>query len=532
MPETLWIPASVAFLLSTLQEAGFECYVVGGAVRDLLLHSQTAEGTAQPPQKTFDFDLTTNATPEQIQTLFPESFYENEFGTVGVALENITPILGFEPPTAQPVAKNRIIDLARATKVHDSLVGDEGGAADEAPSQPVLEITTYRSKELYETGHRRPSTLTWGSSIQEDLTRRDFTCNALAFTISPQLCQKILKQKTWWTSISWGDITFIDEFNGLADLSNSLLKTVGSPTERFTEDALRLLRAVRFSVQLNFEIQHETYQALCAQSGLITHISWERIRDELFKILASRYPAEGIEILDDTGLLQHILPELLEGKGVKQGGHHTTDVWTHSIDALRYCPATDPLVRLATLLHDVAKPRTMAKSGDSVTFYNHELIGARVAKEIGKRLKLSKDQNDRLFTLVRQHMFYYQPHNTDASIRRFMRKVGLNNIDDILDLREGDRLGSGARKTSWRLEEMKQRMIDQLHQPMDARDLALNGHDLMTELQLKPGPILGEIITFLLECVLENPELNTKEELLKLAQRYLSEGRSSLLPSS
>ena len=198
---------------------------------------------------------------------------------------------------------------------------------------------------------------------------------------------------------------------------------------------------------------------------------------------------------------------------------------------MRYCPSTDPVVRLATLLHDIAKPQTQAITPETITFYNHEVVGARTARSIAQRLRLSKKDVDRIFTLVRFHMFYYQPHNTDASIRRFMRKVGLANIDDILDLREGDRLGSGARKTSWRLEEMKQRMMEQLHQPLDVTDLALNGHDLMTELELKPGPEIGRILNSLFELVLDQPELNQRQSLLQEA-RTLAANASPTPPVS
>jgi putative nucleotidyltransferase with HDIG domain len=240
------------------------------------------------------------------------------------------------------------------------------------------------------------------------------------------------------------------------------------------------------------------------------------------KMIGSRYPAEAITLLDETGILTHILPELLQTKGVEQAGHHTTDVWTHSLDALRTCPSTDPVVRLATLLHDIAKPQTQQITDTTITFYNHEVIGARVAKKIAERLRLSRRDCDRVFTLVRYHMFYYQPENTDASIRRFMRKVGLENINDILDLREGDRLGSGARHTSWRLEEMKQRMVEQLHQPFSIQDLAIDGHDLMETFSLKPGPQLGKILQQLFEKVLDEPELNTKESLLEVAATLIA----------
>ena len=269
------------------------------------------------------------------------------------------------------------------------------------------------------------------------------------------------------------------------------------------------------------EIDDKTYQAIFDHAHLIEHISWERIRDEFLKILGSDFPAEGVEILDDTKILEYIMPELLEGKGVKQGGHHITDVWTHSIEALRETPSIDPIVRLATLMHDIGKPRTYALKNGDITFYNHEIVGSRMASKIAKRLRLSKKNIQRIFILVRQHMFHYQQHNTDAAIRRFMRKVGLGNIDDILDLREGDRLGSGAKRTSWRLEEMKQRMIQQLNQPMEVKDLKIDGNDIMKEFDLKPGRVLGEILNYLFEQVLEDPNLNTKETLFKLSKKYL-----------
>lgn len=320
------------------------------------------------------------------------------------------------------------------------------------------------------------------------------------------------------TTVAQGNYRIIDEHAGSQDLRASLLRTVGNPHKRFTEDALRILRAIRFSVQLNMQIEDATYAAIIELSSHLQHISWERIRDEFLKMLVSPFPREAIEILDDCGCLEYILPELLEGKGVVQGGHHTTDVWEHALAALAECPSSNPIVRLATLIHDIGKPATYKRINGQPTFYNHEIVGSRMAKTIAHRLRLSKQETERLFILVRYHMFYYQPENTDASIRRFMRKVGLNNIDDILDLREADRLGSGAKKTSWRLEEMKQRMVEQLHQPFAITDLAINGHDLINQLDMKPGPALGDILQQLFELVLEEPEHNTKEFLLEKAR--------------
>ncbi|MEN8253529.1 MAG: HD domain-containing protein [Patescibacteria group bacterium] len=496
------ISKQAEFILETLEEAGYEAYIVGGAVRDLLLDDNN--------QRRMDYDFATNAEPEKILEIFPESFYENDFGTVMITEEDLCKQAGLNiqyPISNIQNKSDRLINLANASKIHESLPHPSGLANSEnqSPSPlngeglPNYEITTYRSKELY-SNFRKPEKLEWGETIEEDLQRRDFTINAMALG---------------------SDLRLVDPFSGQKDLEKKLIRAVGDPHTRFQEDALRMLRAIRFSVELNMQIDDDTFAAIKNNADLIRNISWERIRDELLKMLASNYPAEAIELLEQTNLLADILPELLEGKRVEQGGHHNTDVWTHSLDALRYCPSFNPIVRLATLLHDIAKPRTKKIINGNITFYNHEIIGSRMAKKIARRFKLSKYELDQIFILVRYHMFYYQPQNTDASIRRFMRKVGLENIDDILDLREADRLGSGARKTSWRLEEMKQRMIEQLHQPMDTRDLAINGHDLMKEFNLKPGPILGEIMQNLLEKVLDKPELNTKEKLLTEAKKLL-----------
>jgi poly(A) polymerase/tRNA nucleotidyltransferase (CCA-adding enzyme) len=501
------IPTEPLFILTTLQQAGFEAYLVGGAVRDLLLNDLQKKDSA--PIEATDFDFTTNATPEQILTLFPNSFYENEFGTVAMPAVHLAEMMGVTPDQirlseteSSQSAKNQVINVESATKLHPSLQ-PSASTAKITSTDRNFEITTYRSEGLY-SDHRRPDEVTWGKSIEEDLKRRDFTINAMALAISGK-----------------NEYRLVDLFQGMDDLKAGIIRPVGDAAARFEEDALRMLRAIRFSVQLNMKMTDETFTAISALADTIQQVSWERIRDEFLKMLASPFPAEAIELLDDTGLLKYVLPELLEGKGVEQGGHHTTDVWTHSLDALRNSPSNDPIVRLATLLHDVAKPRTFKLQDGKPTFYNHEIVGSRVAKNVAQRLRLSKAEIERIFALVRYHMFYYQPQNTDASIRRFMRKVGLENINDILDVREADRLGSGARETSWRLEEMKQRMVDQLHQPFSITDLEVNGNDLMQELNLQPGPKLGEILKALFEEVLDNPELNTKEQLLAEAKKLL-----------
>jgi len=511
MELTAKVLPQVLFILHTLMDAGFESYIVGGAVRDLILNRSN----------NYDFDFTTNARPEEILELFPDAFYENNFGTVMITDEDLREqagikeinlaAFGIQLGAGSKRRGKRIIDLARATKIHKSLAKDVGRAKNKIKSKtkeiqkilPNYEITTFRSDGAYQD-HRRPEKVDWGKSLQEDLERRDFTINALAL-------KPIGKDK----------YEVLDFHQGKKDIASGIIRTVDDPNLRFKEDALRILRAIRFSVQLNMEIEKKTFQAIVDHAPLIEHISWERISDEFLKILASDFPAEGIEILDEVGLLEYIMPELLENKDVEQGGHHVTDVWHHCLNALRECPSEDPVVRLATLLHDVGKGRTTKKTDGKITSYNHEIIGSRMASKIAKRLKFSKKNVARVFALVRFHMFHYQPKNSDASIRRFMRKVSLENVDDILDLREGDRLGSGARQTSWRLEEMKKRMIGQLNQPLEVTDLVLNGKDLMKNFDLKPGKVLGEILEFLFEKVLEDASLNTRKKLLRLSEEYL-----------
>ncbi len=516
---TITLDTEAVYILYTLKKAGFDAYIVGGAVRDLLLSNSDRDITIT------DYDFTTNAKPEEILKLFTDSFYENSFGTVSITREHLREQLDISTEKKNDVedAGNRVIDVLNASKVHESLNDAFSLPADTGPaSKDVFEITTYRSDGAY-TNHRHPESITWGKTLDEDLDRRDFTINALALTIPQSILTDTLGKKNLpaLTAYSPKEYTIVDSHGGQEDLSAGIIKTVGNPNQRFTEDALRILRAIRFSVQLDMQIENETYEAIITNAHLLKHISAERLREEFLKMLSSNFPREAIEILDDSKCLSALLPELLDAKGVQQGGHHTTDVWEHSLSALAHCPSADPIVRLATLIHDIGKPATFKLINDAPTFYNHEVIGSRIAKTISRRFKLSKRESERLFILVRYHMFYYQPENTDASIRRFMRKVGLDNIDDILDLREGDRLGSGAKKTSWRLEEMKQRMISQLHQPFEIKDMAIGGHELMEELGLAPGPELGRILKALFEKVLEEPELNTKEKLFPLAKELL-----------
>jgi tRNA nucleotidyltransferase (CCA-adding enzyme) len=523
---TLSLPFEVLYILYILQKNNFEAFIVGGAVRDLIINSIKK----QSDKIISDFDFTTNATPEQIQKLFKDSFYENDFGTVGVAHEHLLEQMQLELKLPQenlqsllsktkPETKDKIIDYAKSTKLHESLnLPDSKSYIPHPKSIHPFEITTFRTEGEYQD-FRRPDSVSWGKTIEEDLNRRDFSVNAMALSINSEELDKIFSKPINSNyCLQPNAYSLIDPHTGIKDLAATQIRAVGEPEKRFSEDSLRMLRAIRLAVQLNMEIEPETLAAISKNQQLINHISLERIGDEFMKIMASNNPTLGINLLDQTGLIKYVLPELLDAKDIQQGGHHNTDVWTHSLDALANCPSTDPVVRLSTLLHDVSKPETVQEIKGQITNYNHEIVGSRVAVKVARRLRLSKKDQQKIFTLVRYHMFYYQPKHTDASIRRFMRKVGLENLDDILALREGDRLGSGARKTSWRLEEMKKRMIEQLHQPFEIRDLAINGDDLMKEFNLKPGKQIGEILHKLFEVVLEDPEKNNKEILLTKAK--------------
>lgn len=450
------IKPKVLQIYNTLEKAGFEVFFVGGCVRDLLLDKQTT-----------DWDLTTNATPEEIQNVFPDSFYDNSFGTVGVKFQEIN------EDNEENLSKN------------------------------YVEITTYRSESGYKD-RRHPENVTWGKTIDEDLTRRDFTVNAIALRLTQGGSQ---------------GFELIDPFNGQEDLKNKLIKAVGNPQERFKEDGLRLMRAVRFTTQLGFTIEDRTKAAITEDALLIQEISGERIRDELLKILGTENPYDGIVLLDEVGILKYIFPELEEGKGISQarpGRHHTEDVFTHNILSLKFCPSTDSIVRLATLIHDVGKPYVAAKDEEGhIIFYNHEVKGAILSKEISERLRLSKKQKDKIYTLIRWHMFTVDTALTDSAIRRFIRRVGVENVADMMDLRIGDRLGGGTQVAeSWRLKKFKERITEQLNPPFSINDLAIDGNDIMKELGLKPGPEVGKILKTLFDEVDEDLSKNTREYLL------------------
>jgi len=442
MKKSLTLPQFVTAFMTVFRTHGYEIFLVGGAVRDLLLQKETE-----------NWDFTTSAHPEQIQKLFEKSLYNNDYGTVTILIEQ------------------------------------------DGKTYP-FEVTPFRKESSYEN-NRHPTNIDWATSIEEDLQRRDFTINALAFD-----GKKI-----------------VDTTGGIADMEQKIIRAVGDPETRFKEDALRLIRAIRFTAELEFLIEDNTRAAITANAALIENISWERIRDEFLKILASDHPAEGILFLKQTNLLKYILPELEACFAIEQKSperHHIYDVGIHSIEALRHTPATDPIVRFATLIHDIGKVATMQKDEKTgvITFYDHEIVGAKQAEAIADRFRLSRKQKEKLVLLVRRHMFTVGEMQTDKAIRRFIRTVGKENLQDILDLRSGDRIGSGAKPTSWRTELFIKRLAEVQKEPFTVRDLKITGHDVMKTLGIKPGPEIGKILAKLFDDVVEGKLKNDKKVLL------------------
>ncbi|OGM11908.1 hypothetical protein A2Z22_01600 [Candidatus Woesebacteria bacterium RBG_16_34_12] len=467
------LPKKVKEILDTFEKGGFEIYIAGGAVRDILLGKIV-----------YDWDFTTNATPEEMQKLFPDSFYDNVFGTVGI------------PP--------------------------------EIEGERPYEITTYRTEYGY-SDSRRPDKVKWGKNLEEDLERRDFTINAMALKIDSghwTLDSSKKSKKTRDQRLETSDYEIIDLFNGRTDLEKKFIRAVGDPKKRFSEDALRMMRAVRIAAELNFKIEPKTLASIQKNSHLINKIAKERVRDELLKILASPHPYQGMLLFRESKLMDEILPEMEKCFGIGQkspGRHHIYDVGTHSLLSLKFVSEInpDPVVRLATMIHDIGKPVTRkVQNNGVVTFYNHELVSGRIAKDIAKRLRFSKKQAEKFYKLVRYHQFTVNENQTDSAIRRFIRKVELENVEDMLDLRIGDRLGGGARETSWRLEEFKKRLVEVQKQPFTVHDLKISGNDVMKELNISPGPKVGEVLEKLFEEVVEKNLENEKDTLLKRLKEF------------
>jgi len=442
------IPKEVSRVTDTLKNAGFEAYLIGGCVRDLFI--------GREPK---DWDVTTNASPEEIIPLFPKTFYENEYGTVGIVNEEVS-----------------------------------------LETLKIIEVTPYRLEGPY-SDFRRPDKVIFSQSIQDDLKRRDFTINAIAYDVEN------------------GEI--VDPFSGVADLAKKQIKTVGDPDARFSEDALRLLRAVRFHVELNFIIEKETSASIAKNSHLIEKISMERIRDEFVKIIMSPSPMEGLEMLHDLGILKYIVPEAESGIGIEQNKAHAFDVWTHLLKTLQHAADKGyPLhVRLAALFHDIGKPATRRwdEEAKQWTFYGHDVVGSRVTRKVLDRLKFSRETIDKVVNLVRWHMFFTDTEKiTHSAIRRLLVNVGKDNIWDLINVRLCDRVGTGRPKENPYRFRKYQAMIEEVQRdPISVGMLKTNGEQIMDILKIEPGPVIGQILNVLLEEVLDDPKLNTEEYLNK-----------------
>lgn len=447
------IPQEVSAVGEKLMGAGYEAYIVGGCVRDLLRG-----------EKPKDWDVTTSAKPEEILRLFPDSFYENKFLTVTVKAESDDPALR------------------------------------------EIEITTFRAEGKY-TDKRHPDEVRFAKTLEEDLSRRDFTVNAIAmaFTGSP---------------LPAPNPQFIDPFNGQADLEKKLIRTVGDSEKRFDEDALRMMRAVRFSAELGFSIEPTTEETIRKQASNLRVIAKERIRDELIKIIASPHARHGVELLHELGLLHSIMPELAEGIGVENRPRIFT-IWEHNLKALEYGVKADfsSDVRIAALLHDVGKPRTKGPmKNNEWTFYGHDVVGAKMAIQILERLHFPRDMTEKIAKLIRWHLFKYDPGEgiTDSSIRRLVRHVGAENMNDLVRVRICDRMGMGVPKAlPYRLRHFQFRVekILREEETPTPKMLKINGDDVMALLAIAPGPKVGHVLEVLLQDVIDDPSRNIRERL-------------------
>jgi len=458
------IPKQVSYVTETLEKAGFEAYLVGGCVRDLLMEREPK-----------DWDITTNAKPEQIIGLFEKTVYENTFGTVGVCVPCET---------------------------------QQESVSQEISEYMIIEVTPYRIEAKY-SDFRHPDEVKFSENLEDDLKRRDFTINAMAFRISDK------------------NTGLKDMFNGLKDINKKILRTVGEPDDRFQEDALRMLRAIRFVVQLDFSISHETSESILKNSDLIKNISQERIRDEFIKIIMSKNSASGILMLQKFNLLKNIIPELEEGINCEQGGEHIYDVWNHLLNALQHSADKNwPLeIRLSALFHDIGKPRSRREISKKIlskkrfTFYGHEVVSARISKKILERLKFSKKEIELIEKLVRNHMFFSDTELiTLSAVRRIITKVGVENIWALMNVRECDRVGMKKKEIPYRLRKYFAMIEEALHDPISVSQLKINGEDLIKDTNIQPGRRMGWILNALLEEVLDDPSKNNKGHLIELAK--------------
>ena len=445
------IPAEITSITGTLQSAGFEAYLVGGCVRDLI------RGTTPK-----DWDITTNANPEEIIAIFPKTFYENEYGTVGV--------------------------------VNESILEDDISKR----SLRVVEVTPYRKDSAY-SNFRHPDAVTFSGNLHDDLMRRDFSMNAIAYDVAKH------------------ELT--DPYDGQADIKRHLIRTVGKPVDRFHEDALRIMRAVRFGAELGFAIEKETMDAIVSYAPRLEKIAGERLRDEFSKIIMSERPMEGIIMLERTKTLKYILPELEQGLACEQNGDHIYDVWEHNLRALQHSSDRGwPLhVRVAALLHDIGKPATRKWSDEKRdwTFYGHDVVGGRMATKILERLRFPKQFTHDVSTLVRYHLFFSDIEKiTLSAVRRIVSNVGPKLVWDLMNVRACDRIGMGRPKeTPYRLRKYHSMIEEAMRAPISVGMLKLDGQKIMEITNESPSPKIGWLLHALFEEVLENPALNTSEYL-------------------
>lgn len=454
MKHTFSTPQEVSYVTEKLEKAGFEAFLVGGCVRDLLI--------GREPK---DWDVTTNARPEDIMAQFTNTFYENDFGTVGVVNENT-----------------------------------------EQESLKTVEVTPYRVESTY-SDHRHPDAVVFSQKLEDDLKRRDFTINALAYSVSQN--------------------KLVDLYNGEGDLKDKIIRTVGNPNDRFQEDGLRILRAVRFYAELGFTIEPETEKAIIENSHLLKHISVERIRDEFTKLILSPRPMDGLNALRKFNLLQYIVPELIVTIGVEQNKAHSYDVWEHLLRSVQHAADKNYAleIRLAALFHDISKPesRRWGAEQNQWTFYGHEVLGARTTKKILGNLRYPSKVIEKVVKMVRWHMFFSDTEQiTLSAVRRMIANVGRENIWDLMDVRICDRIGTGRPKEDpYRLRKYHAMIEEALRDPITVGMLKLDGKGLMEATSITPGPKVGFILHALLEEVLEDPKKNTAEYLTERAKELI-----------
>ena len=441
------LPDGVRHVLESLLAHGADAALVGGGVRD-----------AVRGERPTDWDVATSAPPETVTSLFPRSTWENRFGTVTV-------------------------------------LPDRDG-------EPAVEVTTFRIEGAYRD-RRRPESVRWGSSLADDLARRDFTVNAIG-----------------WVPLDLvtGRGRLVDPHDGAGDLRRGVLRAVGDPDERIAEDALRMVRAVRFATRFGLRLDEPTAAAIRRSAAAAAGLSGERLNDELRRILSGESrPSDAFVLMEELGLLAVVLPELAALRGVPQAKTMPGDALDHSLRTVDALPPADPVLRLAGLLHDLGKATTLADGH----FIGHERAGAEIAEGVLRRLRASRAESARVVRLVRHHMFAYTPDWTDAAVRRFVRRVGSDLLEDLYALRRADNAASGAREPAQggtaELRERAARAV--AGDPLGPGQLAVDGHDLVRELGIEPGPEVGRLLAGLMEAVLDDPALNGREALLALARR-------------